>query len=703
MKTRLYRFIIVGLMFITGIEGSTQSRYRFFTLGMEQGLSSDLIWTVCQDKYNYMWIGTENGLNRYDGHSIRQYFHNSADSFSIPGNSIYWMYKDKDGELWFSLGSRGTARYNYAKDRFERFTPFDSIRKKNNYPAPLWRMGEDQLHRIYFACGGACFRYTKASGKMEDLTPLFQGEIRNYGVAMFITQGKQLLWILTDNGLFRYDLVTEQMRKIPFDQDKLGFGSSSMHDGEFINEHEMLVSVRRGAFVLFDTRTETFRKPPPPFDPTHSKIYSETGGVLKDSKGRIWLANSPYGLIEYFPADNSTYLLKSERSYPYPFPDQEGSGMNVYEDNSGNIWYCSSRKGVIWFKPENDFIQVFDRDFSKEHSLPANYVTSFLPLEKNRILIGTNNGMTAFDTRTNSFTNFPKALTDTDNYPHPSVRALLQSGDSVFIATSRGLSIYNKKTNNFSRYINKIWSDSIFPSGMGGLHRVQQGQLYIEGGQLIQFDPATKQFIYPSGRNGLSGLVDIHASHYDAQTETLWLEAGKAQLYSYDLRSQQTTHHPFSTDTTLQVINVIRTDAEGKLWLGTSGGLYRYDPSTRKSNKPRLQTSFPEVYNIALGDIPFIWIATKGEIVKYNPLSGESVILPVTALFSNSWIVKKAFFLDPEGFLWVGTTKGFGKIDTRRFTSIHDSRQPQLVRFSVFDQSMVFDEPFAQLGKIDLQ
>ncbi|MDB5207103.1 MAG: hypothetical protein JWR72_2178 [Flavisolibacter sp.] len=133
---------------------------------------------------------------------------------------------------------------------------------------------------------------------------------------MIIPQGKDKMWILTDGGIFFYDLLKNAIKKIPFDKEKYGYGMASMHDGEFVNSDEILISMARPGFVLFNTRTLQFRPAPPPFDPFTSKKYNETGGVLKDSKGRIWLANSVYGLVEYILSGNSIYPLKSEPSYP---------------------------------------------------------------------------------------------------------------------------------------------------------------------------------------------------------------------------------------------------------------------------------------------------------------------------------------------------------------------------------------------------
>lgn len=670
---------------------------------MEQGLTSDYAWSVCQDKYNYIWIGTANGLNRYDGHSIKQYYHNPADSFSLPGNSIYWIYKDAAGDMWFSLGHRGVARYNYAKDRFERFHPFDSIKKANNYAAPLWRMGHDARGRLYFACGAAVFRYS--NGRMEDLTPLFNGKIEGFGVGMFIPKGNDTLWVLTGNGLFNYDLKNNRITHVPFDADKLGFGTAEMHDGEYINDHEMLISVSRAGFVLFDTRTWKFRLPPPPFDPTVSKKFSGVGSVIKDSKGRIWMADSRYGLLEYLPSRNTTYFLKNEPSYPYPYAEQEGYGLNVYEDNDGYIWYGSSNRGVVWFRPETDYIQAFHRDYSKLHTLPGNVINSFLELEKDRVLIGTNDGIAEFNPTTNSFKNFRYSLNDRELLPHPSIRNMLQRGDSVLICTYRGLSIYNKRTGKFSRFIesNPV-ADSVFVYGIWLLHYTAPGEVIVTGNNATRLNLHTGryQFLDKNNPDPLYSLKDINASLYDENTGKLWIEADFGQLYQYNTKNRQLTHHPYTTDS-VAMIDAIAKDASGQLWLGTTAGLFNYDPATKKGRKILLNTRYKDIYNITIENNDQIWLSTPKEIVRYNKTKNTVEILSINTILPNSDIMKRAFMLSSDGFLWVGTNKGFCRIDTRRFATERSMKEPQLVNFSVLDSSKKFAKPFQQLDKIVLR
>ncbi|HZH95117.1 MAG TPA: two-component regulator propeller domain-containing protein, partial [Flavisolibacter sp.] len=698
-----FRCYLIYLLLLPTFWCGAQSRYHFYTLDMEDGLTSDVVWSICKDKSNYIWMATQNGLNRYDGHSIKQYYHDDEDSFSIPGNVVYWVHKDVNGGLWLSFGPRGVAVYNYAKDRFERFQPFDSIIKKHNYASRMWRLGNDQMGRVYFANGSSCFRYTLRTKKMEDLTPLFKGRIDGHSIGMFVPEGKNVLWITTNNGLFRYDLLRNSISHFPFDYKKFGFGDPNMHDAEFINDHQLLVAVVRTGFVLFDTRTGMFRLPPAPINPTHTRRFSETGGVLKDGKGRIWLANSRYGLLEYFPEDDSVYSMKNEPSYPYPYTEQEGSGLNVYEDDEGNIWYGSSGKGVIWFKPEMDFIQTFQRDFSKPQSLPDNYVSCFLSPGKNMMMIGTAGGLTTFNKKRSSFTNFPVAFSESDVYPQSNIRSMTQHDNTVFITTGYGLSLYNIKNGSFSRFIDSSAAfNSTFVYGQWLVHYINN-KLLVTGYQPALFDLRKKQYQYPASlqSEALYKLNDINATLLDPGGGELWIEAGVGRLYSYKLQSKVLKQHHFTADS-VQMIDAIQKDEKGGIWLGTYNGLYHYDPVKGTSEKIALNLSGKEVYNIAIQNTKYLWLTTSKEVVRYNREEKTYDILPSHSFLPNSIISKRAFLLDDNGILWVGTNKGFATIDINRFRTKTIKTEPQLVNFSIFDKSRVFEKPLSELDKIEL-
>ncbi|HEU4469534.1 MAG TPA: two-component regulator propeller domain-containing protein [Flavisolibacter sp.] len=691
------RFTIRLLMLVTFLmalhDAGAQSRYRYFTLGLDQGLSSSFTWSIGQDKYGFMWIGTDKGLNRYDGHSIKQYAHDPKDSFSLPGNSVYWIYKDKQDNMWFACGRAGIARYDYKKDRFEKFEPYEKIKNQNPFGMPVWRIGEDQTGRIYFACGGACLRYTTTSGKFENLTPLFNGAIDNYGVAMFIPQGKDTLWVLTDNGIFFYQLTLNQVKQVPFDKDKFGYGLAAMHDGDFVNKDELLISMGRPGFVLFNTKTWAFRPAPAPFNPAISRHTSETGGVMKDSKGRIWLANSLFGLVEYFPATGRTFSMKNEPSYPYPYPEQEGVGLNVFEDRDGNIWYGTSLQGVVWFQPAMNFSKVFSRNYADPSSLPGNNVYCFNPAGNGAVFVGTNKGLCRLDTASSRFDNYPSSINLEGRLPASQIRSMDGAGEEIFIGTDIGLSIYNRRTGAFNRFVRpekgKIDPYALFTNQVLQLKHTSTNELVLVNDRAARFDWRTGRCEYKDNatdEDPLYQFTDIGCIAEDPIGKKLWLEAYEGELYEYDLLQKRATRHIYAADEKNGYISAIHIDGGGQLWLATPKGLVQYDPRAKTSKAISLPTVSQEVYNINTQDGDFVWITTATEVIRLSRQTGKAYAFNLNTLLPHSSIYRRSASLFADGSLWIGTTRGFCVIDTRRFRTSTEIPAPHLVDFTVFDK-----------------
>lgn len=405
------------LSFTTITRLPAQSRSNFFTIGIEQGLSNTNIWSINQDKYGYIWIGTEAGLNRYDGHTMKQYFHSETDKTSVVGNACYWIFKDSEGDMWFACGYSGLSRYNYVTDNFASLAPYDSARKNNRYNAPVWRFGEDAQKRIYLSCGAACYRYNKSTKKFEDLTSLF-GQGFDAGIGRFFMLKNNIMLIAADDGLYRYNITSNSMRKIPFDVQKQGFGAVGMRDIEWVNNNEVIISMEKAGYVIFDIDTEKFRPADDPFYPGRSGKFSEMGDLLLDSKKRLWMANTYSGLVKYNPGNRQSTFIKKDPLYPYPYPDQEGQGKAIFEDRDGNIWYGTSTQGAVHFQPNIDFLSIYQRDFTQSNSLPGNIVSTFYPGKNNSMWIGTwGYGICRFDPQTNQYTNYNPTIQENDQLP----------------------------------------------------------------------------------------------------------------------------------------------------------------------------------------------------------------------------------------------------------------------------------------------
>ena len=706
----LYRTLFLLVTFFA-LKGSAQSRYNFFTIGTEQGLSNPNIWSINQDKYGFIWIATVNGLNRYDGHSIKQYFHKANDKQSIAGNTIFWIFKDSDGEMWFACGADGLSKYNYAGDNFESLAPYDSARVHNRYKSPVWRFGEDPKKRIYLSCGAACYRYDKRTKKFEDLTPLF-GKDWDYGIGRFFMQDENIMWIPTDNGLFRFDVAAHAMRKIPFDVQKQGFGSAVMYDAELINDREILIPMERAGYVRFDTKTEQFRPANDEFNPAKTGRFTEMGEIIKDSRGRFWVSNSTFGLIEYFPADDHTESVKKELLYPYPYPEQEGKGKSVFEDRDGNIWYGTSTQGLVRFQPDFDFIRLYKRDYSTSKTLPDDNVSSFcMDTRSTKMWIGTYKGIAQFDQRTNTYTNYPYTLDFETQYPSTYIRAMDSAGDTLFIATYLGINFYNQRTNEFKRFYNRSDSlgpnnFSIFNNSIRYLFYAGPGELILINGQAGRFNTATGKCYYKQNTQGdpLYDLTRIGGAALDKTRKILWLEANGGDLYSYDLTSRKLTTHSFNLkkdSTTNFICFSMNIDAQGSLWMGTNKGIIHYDPSNRTNQW--FGDSTDNVLNIVCKDNDRVWYSTRNEIGRLNRRTKKMESFSINAILPNAAFMARSMKADSEGNFWIGTDQGYCIFDPEKFKSNTFSYLPQLVSFKVFDEERHFNAPSSEVKRIDLR
>jgi ligand-binding sensor domain-containing protein/putative methionine-R-sulfoxide reductase with GAF domain len=698
---------VVLLLLLLPVATRSQSRYHFSTLSMEQGLSANSIWSICQDKYGFMWFGTTGGLNRYDGHSIRTYLHDPKDSFSIPGNVVYWIHRDNLGDMWFACGYGGVVRYNYAKDRFEKFEGYESMKKQVGHAAPVWRVGEDQRKRIYINCGGACFRYTPGSGKMEDLTPLFKGKIDWVGVSMDIPQGPDSLWIVTDNGLFLHLLEANTLEYIEFDNKELGVGHPGFSDGSFINEEEMILTTPRSGFVFFNTKTKEFRPAPAPYNPSVSKIHTGSGNIITDSRGRAWIANSVFGLIEYTKA-RQPVSIKADPGYPYRHPEQEGHGKILYEDRDGNIWYGTSQQGLIWFQPRLDFIQGYQRDYADPASLGSDVVCHFFPSKDGNLFVGTGKGLSKLNLATNHFINYPKSVSVDGIYPGSVARSFARSGDTLAIATDGGLSFYNESKNVFWRYVAGDGSKpfELFSNYVYQAHLISPGILMLVSneGRVARFDMKTGRCYttaYPDGDDTLYSLSGVEAVAYDRARKKFWLETDKGSLFEYDPLTRKGRHHQYSTDTVIMQIGEIAIDSTGNLWLGTNNGLVAYDPVSGKSRQFSLPTASQNILNVSCRG-GLVWITTNNEIVKVEAATGASMTFNLYAFVPNIITFARSMYVDQNNTLWIGGNKGIYRIDGNKFHQQTDTKLPSLVNFRVFDQQKLFDQPYHELQKIEL-
>ena len=140
---------------------------------------------------------------------------------------------------------------------------------------------------------------------------------------------------------------------------------------------------------------------------------------------------------------------------------------------------------------------------------------------------------------------------------------------------------------------------------------------------------------------------------------------------------------------------------KGKVWLGTDKGLFLYDPSFKKGQPFNLPTATQNIYNVETNN-ETVWITTTSEVVKMHASTNKMTPFNLNALVSHVSLYKRSLFVDDNNNAWVGSNKGFYVVDGKAFQPHDDTEEPHLVNFRVFDQPKLFDRPYYDLDKVEL-
>jgi hypothetical protein len=374
--------------------------YKAIHYGAEEGLSGESTWSLFKSTNSFAWIGSFNGLNRFDGNTIKVYQEDTTKSNSLLGNNVFGIVEDSLHNIWIGT-DRGLSRYDSRADTFSRFTPgkglFEAI-------IPFWSTEEEVL---CLERGTNITAYNTRSYKKRNVTKLsiIIGNSHQEGVSIF-DKASNSVWMLPvdKDSLIQVSLSSGEtkvygwpcFKKIPTKMAPR-FGAEAMvYDGKrnciWINSHDGLIQ-----FSLPDKQFRQVQA----FQPlVQLKEYDRWVGIDIDVQGRIWLATLPKGILIYNPTDSSV---------KQPFPDDP----NLQDDISeGNMRIKCSRDGTVWLsywlvkgfyqlKPFPQAAKRFNLNLVAGNPLYTNIVEGCYYAGGDKIWMTTALGVVVFDVQTN--------------------------------------------------------------------------------------------------------------------------------------------------------------------------------------------------------------------------------------------------------------------------------------------------------------
>ena len=667
--------LIMVLAAPVGATQNTNSRWQHLTL--EDGLSQSIAFDIVQDSVGFLWVATEDGLNRYDGYSFQHYFNDPEDPASIAMNYTTALHLDRSGDLWVGTWGSGVSRYNRETDSFVHF-PHREGDTTTLSGGQVNAMLEDLQGKLWICtANGGLSVLDSESGRVvhyrhDPADPMSLASDQTQGI---VEDAEGSLWIATGRGLDRFDRSTGAFIHHAVTPTAATSPSHDRLDSIAIDGDGFLwVGGRDGLLNRFDRSNSTSVGYAPGSVGLQTKQGASIRELYTDSSGNVWVGSDGGGLSRYDPR------IDAFESYHYDPRIRSSLGSNrirsVFEDRGGVLWVGTYGIGLSKMTPNAAAFSHYHHIPNQVDSLVDDVIFAVEEDRQGRVWIGTyGSGLDSFDPNTDSFEHYP---------PHPESQGGLSNGDiralhedssgTLWVGSFGGLHRMNAD-GSFTRYLKGDSPGSLQSNRIFVLYEDLGGTLWIGtyGAGLARFDREAETFTHfrhdPSDPTSLSD-DDVRSIHEDSQG-VLWVGTWNGGLNRMDARTAAFDH--FQSDpsdpTALQsdaVFHIIEDDG-GILWLATRYGIARFDPADSVTGFRHFSrdNGLPDnmVYGILIDDDGRIWCSTNRGLARFDPATENVAVFDVRDGLQNNEFNAGAFTRLRSGELIFGGVHGFNLFD----------------------------------------
>jgi ligand-binding sensor domain-containing protein len=694
-RTCLFIFFLLRFFAV-----SAQGDYMFFHLFLDKGLSDAHINSIVQDKYGFMWFGTPNGLNRYDGYSMRTFYTDKAGS--LPSNNIRTLYSDSKGLLWVGT-TRGIAWYNFVTERFEHTGAGEGLAT-----ASVFCFTEDSEGNVYTGTSDGLFCWNRKNRTWKNLSAAYHLPQRLVLIKGLLFLNKDILFASTEKkSFYKINIATGKLDTFGFKIGNVEECCLSMYGMEKLNDNEILVGTLSFGLIKFNIQKGTFSWPRGELQKKKNILFNTVTQIRKDHVGRFWVASSYFRLAEYLPGSDSVTTIRQAPYNPYGFGGSSASC--VYEDRQGNIWIGTGTDGIYHFNPNRKRVRFYSGNDFENGALQRGKVLSIAPLDSNSLMIGTSSGPSIFYRNTQTFLNFKGYSYNFGNKALEQVTAGLKDKNGiVWMGSIRlGLMRYDpgsKKIDVFGRFTAPI---PFRDDGVTDILEMDGDSLLVIGYNRVAVFH-TKKFTSRSFNSDtitplyrLSRVVDLS---YDRHHKNIWVAVASANLYEYDPASKSLTDRSALLNTRRpSVLYKIAFDETGNLWCATDLGAICIEKGkpARIYSLNEGKNASAEVKNI----LPVgkdIWLTNDRSIGKLDPITGKILLLGEKDGFGGIQLFSHSLALSPWNTVLIGSNKGFYEIFPDMIRDDHTSSSAFLTAFRVYGQLLSTKEVVSTIKELNL-
>jgi len=563
-------------------------------------LSFSIVKSIVQDKTGYLWIGTTQGLYRYDGLGLIRFQFNPDAENGLTNNAITALCATKSGSLWIGTNGGGLNQFDPATGQFLSFT-HDSSGLVNDHVRAII---EDELGNLWIGTKGGLARMDVTTGELSFYlnVPNVGSSIVDNNILSICRDNEGGIWIGTSKGL---DLFNEQGNN--FIHYLFPQGQVTVRSIAAASDGGIWIGTDKGLYHL-NIITGNFRHyyhdPLKPSSLVSDLILS----VFEDQNNKLWIGTRG-GLDQMVDS-----IFKHFNSNPYTQSLSNDIINSIFEDFSGIVWF-GTNLGINKYDRKTSAFSLFQNIPDDPKSISGNQVYTLVQTG-DQFIVGTNVGLNLFNIETGGFSGFSQIGQD--------VRSIIDANDNKYwVATQNGLFVVD----NFGSILNTFHYDPNTPSGLNSnimfsLCQDEAGDIWIGSDEGVnKIDTETFQITqkFPDVIWGLVFYI-LYDSH-----KMLWLGTEHG-LYQYDYRDESLTEY-FHNDQNYSSLGsnfilYIYEDSDGSLWIGTNGGgLNKFDRSTHTFTRYLIEDGLPSnvIFSVIEDDDNILWVGTDTGLSRFDP------------------------------------------------------------------------------------
>jgi len=671
-KSKIFLIIFFSLTFLFAQDRTIQ----FSHLKSQDGLASNTVFCTLQDQKGFLWVGTYDGLNKYDGYKFKVYKRIEGDTSSISDNKIRALCEDNAGNLWIGTWYSGLNKYDPKTEKFTRYlyNENDSSSISANSITALYI---DKSGKLWIGTvGGGLNSFDSERQKFHRYLsiPEDSSSLSDNTIHTICEDENGTLWIGTgEGGLNKFDRVKKTFSNFKYDPNKSeSIGSNYIMSLFEDQSGNFWIGTGNNGLNKFDRKTNQFLRYSDNLFSSSMICSNMIWSIYEDSEGILWIGTNDGGLVIFNRTMEQFTCYR--KNYEDPMGLNDDAVISIYEDRSGILWFGTWNGGLNVYNKRKIKFSTYSHDPQNPNSLNGNSIFAIFKDRTGILWVGTDiNGLNRINENNNKYIHYVHNPNNPLSLSNNTVYSICEdSSGNLWIATNGGgLNKFDRRTNKFIHFKHNPsdLSGSISGNQVSQIFLDRSGDLWIgvaHGGldKLQKSEDNFKHYKHDP-RNPKSISTEMIFAINEDDNGNLWIGTNGGGLNMFNKNSEEFIHYKYDSKNPLSLshneVSVIHKAKDGFIWIGTNGGgINKFDPEFKVFKRYREKDGLPNdmICGILEDNHGNLWISTYKGISKFNPKTERFRNFGIEEGLQGGEFNNWAYFKGPDGKMYFGGTNG---------------------------------------------